>query len=609
MNRLSKGKLQRCSLGQWVSPLLLAVAFLALLLLTAKITIYCDDYFYGLFFRDGWNGFWDLTIWHYLNFNGRAFVHFMAQVALIFDTKLFILLNPLMLAVAFLLGSRLQSGETPWRILLSTSAVGMMVVMALPIQFLNTSLLWISAAFNYLFPIFFLMLVLWRHQRDTEKGRLHPLTMLLIFLAGATTEQSGLAAIVCLGGWSFLCYLRKKIPLWQGFLPILLSGAGYASVIFAPGTWVRVGNERGGGFLSFLADPAELLARFRLATNFFTGEQGVPLLILLLCLLLAAHALLTRRAPKVLLSGGVVAVAYFLLRQGGHPLAANLLAVLFLLFAALVSLLWHQTTLRGLLMLGMLASQLVMILNSSAAPRTAVPAILLLLIVCISLLAECLECLKGLPSWGVPLLAAAAMAALCPLYLTTYQGYAANQVVNLANEQALRQHDQEPIVLSLDLSQDYRHLMFFESRAYMDYALEYYGVTSEKISYTSSNLELSGLYNGQRAGLPAFRDGDTLFLPIQDIAQLCGGDGEWNYVYHGTVIWLDQRSYLFLPSGEVYRWDLATQRPVGQAIYSDVRSFYTYYAPAELFQQFFGITTRYDPVENIYYIQQEELPS
>ena len=304
-----------------------------------------------------------------------------------------------------------------------------------------------------------------------------------------------------------------------------------------------------------------------------------------------------------------MAVAYFLLRQGGHPLAANLLAVLFLLFAALVSLLWHQTTLRGLLMLGMLASQLVMILNSSAAPRTAVPAILLLLIVCISLLAECLECLKGLPSWGVRLLAAAAMAALCPLYLTTYQGYAANQVVNLANEQALRQHDQEPIVLNLDLSQDYRHLMFFESRAYMDYALEYYGVTSEKISYTSSNLELSGLYNGQRAGLPAFRDGDTLFLPIQDIAQLCGGDGEWNYVYHGTVIWLGQRSYLFLPSGEVYRWDLATQRPVGQAIYSDVRSFYTYYAPAELFQQFFGITTRYDPVENIYYIQQEELPS
>ena len=609
MNTPPKGKLHARPLSQWADLLLLAVAFLALLLLTAKITIYCDDYFYGLFFRNGWSGFWDMTVWHYLNFNGRAFVHFMAEVALIFDTKLFILLNPLMLAVAFLLGSRLQSGKTPWRFLLSLSAVGMTVVMALPIQFLNTSLLWISASFNYLFPIFFLMLALWRLQRDTEKRRLHPLTMVLIFLAGATTEQSGLAAIVCLGGWSFLCWLRKKIPLWQGVLTVLLSGAGYASVIFAPGTWVRVGNERGGGFLSFLADPEELFGRFRLATNYFTGEQGVPLLILLLCLLLTAHVLLTHRSPKVLLSGAVVAVIYLLLRQSGSYLLASILAVLFLLLASLVYLLRHETTLRGLLMLGMLASQLVMILNSSAAPRTAVPAILLLLIVSISLLAECLACLRALPQWGVSLLAVAAMAALFPLYLTTYQGYAANQVINQANEQALRQHDQEPIVLNLSLNRDYRHLMFFDSRAYMDYALEYYGVTSEKITYTGSELSLSGLYNGQRAGLPAFRDGGTLFLPIQDIARLCGGDGEWNYDYHGTVIWLDQQSYLFLPSGEVYPWDMAAQCPGPEVIYSDVRCFYTYYAPAELFQQLFGITLHYNEGENIYYVQREELPS
>lgn len=203
-------KIKGQSPDRWADALLFFAVSLALLLLTAKITVYCDDYFYGVFFRDGLGGFWELTKWHYLNFNGRAFVHFLAELALVFDTKLFVFLNPLMLAAAFAAGSRLQSGRTPWPTLLAACAAGMMGVLALPVRYLNTSILWISASFNYLFPITFLMAVLWLYRSDTEKSRLRPLTMLLIFLAGATTEQSGLVAIVCLGGWGSLVLASEK---------------------------------------------------------------------------------------------------------------------------------------------------------------------------------------------------------------------------------------------------------------------------------------------------------------------------------------------------------------------------------------------------------------
>ena len=75
---------------------LLALAIAAAALLTSRITLYCDDYFYGTFFRGGLRHFWELTRWHYNSFNGRAFVHFLAELTLTCNTKLFTVLNPLM---------------------------------------------------------------------------------------------------------------------------------------------------------------------------------------------------------------------------------------------------------------------------------------------------------------------------------------------------------------------------------------------------------------------------------------------------------------------------------------------------------------------------------
>ncbi|MCM1149236.1 MAG: DUF6056 family protein [Butyricicoccus sp.] len=590
-----------------INLFLFFAAFMALLLLTAKITLYCDDYFYGLFFRDGLSGFWELTKWHYLNFNGRAFVHFLAELALVFDTKLFIFLNPLMLAAAFAVGGRLQSGETPWPVLLAACAAGMMGVLALPVRYLNTSILWISASFNYLFPIFFLMLVLRRYRSDMEKSRLRALTMLLIFLAGATTEQSGLAAVACLGGWGALSWLRKKIPFRQGVLPALLSGAGYVSVIFAPGTWVRVENEQSGGFLAFLTNKGEIVSRTRLCLSCFTGEDGLPLLFVLFCFLLAVHVLVTRRSPKIMLSSAAAAALYLLLRHGEHYFLAAVLSVLFYVFVSAACLLREETALRGLLLLGMLATQLVMVLNSASSPRTTVPAVLLLLIVCASLAAECLE---KLPRWGVTALAAAAVLALLPFYLSTYQGYAANAKVNAANGQLLRRHDGEPLVLDLNLDDDYRHYMYYDSMAYLDYAAEYYGITDEKISYTSGTYRLSGIYNGEKSGIPACEEGGKLYLPIQNSVCLLGGNAEWDFRYNGVACRLDGAGYLFCPNGEIYVWDPELGQPGELAApHSDMLiPWYTCYASAEQMQQLFGFALDYNGEENIYYIYREEQP-
>ena len=79
-------------------PLLLALA--AALIwgyVSSLITLYADDFYYGIFLHDGWRSFWHLTAEHYLTINGRALVHFVNELMLLFGTKIFVLISPLCL--------------------------------------------------------------------------------------------------------------------------------------------------------------------------------------------------------------------------------------------------------------------------------------------------------------------------------------------------------------------------------------------------------------------------------------------------------------------------------------------------------------------------------
>ena len=85
----------------------LAYAVILTVLLLSKITVYSDDYYFGTFFDDGFLGFWEKTIDHFQNSNGRMLVHFLLEVTLLFDTKLYLFLCPLLIIGAVYFGSRL----------------------------------------------------------------------------------------------------------------------------------------------------------------------------------------------------------------------------------------------------------------------------------------------------------------------------------------------------------------------------------------------------------------------------------------------------------------------------------------------------------------------
>lgn len=77
-----------------------------LALLNSKITVYSDDYWYGTFFQNGFSGFLREMYQHYMQTNGRLYVHAIIPVVLLFDTKLFIFLSPVLLAALYAMGAK-----------------------------------------------------------------------------------------------------------------------------------------------------------------------------------------------------------------------------------------------------------------------------------------------------------------------------------------------------------------------------------------------------------------------------------------------------------------------------------------------------------------------
>lgn len=574
---------------------------IAAVTLLSNITVYCDDYLYGSFFRDGLSGFWKLTKWHYLSFNGRAFVHFAAELVIWADKYIYMFLAPAMLAEVFWLGQRLQDRRVDGGLTAAAAGVCVFAVLALPLRFLRTSILWMSAGFNYLFPLAVILPTLWLLTRDIKRGRLGAGTLVLCFLSGATTEQNGIAAFVILGGYAVLTWLRRENALWKALLVCLVTGVGYLTVIFAPGTWVRVGRETGGGILTVLR-PSVLDLRIKQTLSYFTGEWGLPWLFVLFSILVGLDAVLTEGRPKLLCAGFAVGPLYLLLRDSGRLNDATILSLVWFLSVAVIWLLRRETAVRGLLLGGMLASLLVMVFTTVFAERTTFPAILILMTVCASLACGCV---KGGFRWTQPAVCAALAALLLVFSLPTFHGYAKNSVIWEENARSFRSRD-GIITLDMDVDNEYRHDTYLDSMSYLHNAVTYYGAEGKKITYASSQYKVAGAYASGTAGLPIYEKDGALYVPIQDSITLLGGESDWDFSIGGTWGSLGDRSYILKPNGEVYPYDPERHVITGEAQHASVWvPYYTHYAPMEVMGALFGIRWEYNEAENIYYLSRE----
>lgn len=594
----------------WASLGLLALSMLLLLLLNSKITVYSDDYWYGTFFDSGLGGFLRQMLSHYRSTNGRLYVHIIVPVVLLFDTKLFAVLSPVLLALLFWFGARYLNDTLSTPALLLCAALGVLGTMACDAAYLRMTLLWISAYFNYIFPVAAAVLAGWFQQRlyggKIRSRAFFAAGVVFSFLAGAATEQGAIMTLILLWGGALLqrFLVQRCRHLWTYPAAAL---AGFLTILLAPGSWERVGRGIDGGFFSFL-HPSVFVPRFLDVFRYMQYPSTIVLLTALF-LLAALVALHDRRLSRGLLLGFPLAAGQLLGLLLGAETFGSCWMVAGCLVLAVLFLLEQDYWPTGLLLLASLASNGMLIITTLNSERTAFPSIIALLLVLISLLARLLRPLAFPARTG----AAAVLALVCiAAWVPTFRGYCASKQIvdkNLAAVEESRQTGVCPI--DIDIDPRYRFTMLFEGRYFYDNFRAYYHMDpATQIVFTSRRWKLDTIASESEVyPFPTLEDERGLFFPVEFALASAGGWAEWDWRSSSYTIWYHGGTYHVSKDGALSQVaEDGTMTPMAEDFtlllpYS--KTYTLLYCPAGLLEEYFGLHWTYNAQTGRYFIPRQ----
>ena len=581
----------------------LLAAMLMHLAVGLNLTLYAGDYQYATFFREGLRGFARNTLEHYRSTNGRWFVHILIPIVLLFDTKLFAVLAPLLTAGIFLLGLDVQDRHLQRGAVLLAGGVGLLALLGSDVFYLRMSLYWLAAYFNYAFPLIFPLGVLWGMLRGQERPLARWQMALLCgwaFFAGACTEQSAVVSLILVFGCWLLKCRGDGLRAWC--LPPVFTVLGFLTVLLAPGSRARVDRGIDGGILSVL-NPRVFATRFFEVMDYLSGHWYWNLLFAALCLVVGLLCLLRRELPRHLLSGLPAAALTVALAVLGQEKPLAVFTVLYTVYLAVSLLLLPEYQVTGLMLLAAGASVMLLIVTTLYYARTFFPCLLLFLIVTVSLLFRLLR--------EVPLPAGAAVCGVLAVvfaarYVPIYQGYARNHVIVEENLQVVAAAQPgDEIALNIDLDPDYRFHMFFEGQFFMNNFRKYYRIPDDvEIRFQSDVFDISRVQaGGEVYDYPALEKDGTVLFPIDFVMRAAGFSCTYrwaDYTYHITanskdyVLYRDGRLMEQAASGEVLADpDCLPRRP-----YSD--SYNMLYMRQEDLERCFGLRFDYDDCRDTY---------
>lgn len=352
-------------------------------LLETIVVINIDDVMYSDWTQHGISYFIEKNVWHYTNFNGRAFVHLILQIVLIFDEHLYAILIPIFIFISSYLFIDVIKKEWHIATKMFASSLTILFVIGLSYRF-QDHILWMSGGFNYIFPLFIISIFYWLFINKKEKNKSLLYLIPLSFLCGATTEQYGMFTIGLIICTSFFQYIKTKKINKKDIICIFCSVCGLTTIIFSPSTMTRLlESNKSASIASF-----SLYDGYLRIFSFIGGNQSAMLLPIALMLLLGCCAILKNKniiqnkITKIIsLLGFPLAIILYVSRLYSIETLNMIITTLYVIALIILFLLNENTRKYGKLLLCGFGTLFMMSITMQSGNRTCIPCILSFFIV------------------------------------------------------------------------------------------------------------------------------------------------------------------------------------------------------------------------------------
>lgn len=570
-------KIKMCNIVAFVGSFL----FFGILFTYAFITTYSsDDYQYSTFLDSGIHEWMKMMQNHYQTINGRTFVHLIATAVLHFKNIVFAIVFSISVFTIMLCFREKFIDKKYFYILF----FGGLVLTPRPIMV--EGVLWISGFCNYVLPTAMTALLFYwsRNMLCKNSFTWEKVAFLLIlsFLSGATTEQSGIAVCVLLILLFFEAVSNHNTSYVKiCFVQTILALAGVVSIFLSPATQSRMGSEIN---ISFI----------RIITLSLSEQKALilksPALIILITLLPVLLFINTYRKKGTVIIGincVLIEIYVFLITVTDSIFSAYCYGILLLLLLSLSIICWFLLSRTiGSLMCYAVLTVIIMLPTQSSVYRIFFPMYTIFLSLVCSLF--CNE-QSGLVRHSV-------LSKFCVLILVLISmgtavhdlpHYFYNHKIDVMNTEYEEQAKYSGVLYyCMDYDEEYTHTKAYNDGYIYSTFLSSTGSPSNQTVYFYSK-ELPVIFvNNNRITSPAIKDDFGNFLvPLRDVIENLGGTINWNRKNEIEII-MNKITYQLFKTEKGY--ELSYQNDNG-FLYEDIpvslsKSYYSIMLPVNFYR-------------------------